>query len=406
MSGDEDDDSLDASLIDQRTRLYYTAKFSDNFEFVNKFEIDADWGDNTLGDLGADGISFEVKNSYVDFTLGSIRSTIGIQGATLARGFILGDDLSAAIIRYQPGTTQDLLVPFIWGKLSERDTNGDTLTTLPNIGIPQIAGDADVNLFGLYPYFPLGDFSLNPYFFYVHTDRGVYAESDWYYVGIDADAKFGDIGLWGSLIYNGGTLARNALTGDPADQGQDNDISGYLLAIGGDFPVGPLALRSQFFWASGQDLDDDLAAGDDVEAFVTIGESGLGSSYYWSEIMGLGIFDDNASAGSPGDHITNIWAFNVGTDFNITEGSKLAVDLWYASLVEDNLLGDSDLGFEIDLVYTVNLIENLNLELVGAYLFAGDAVTADGFDFDLDPALRQDNQDDPWILGTRLSFSF
>ncbi|HHP7234090.1 MAG TPA: hypothetical protein ACFCUC_05620, partial [Desulfobacterales bacterium] len=105
MSGDENDDSLDKSLIDQRTRLYYTAKFSDNFSFVNKFEIDADWGDNTLGDLGADGISFEVKNSYVDFTLGSVRSTVGIQGATLARGFILGDDLAAAIIRYQPGTT-------------------------------------------------------------------------------------------------------------------------------------------------------------------------------------------------------------------------------------------------------------------------------------------------------------
>ena len=405
MSG-QDDDRLDASLIDTRTRLYYTAKFSENFQFVNRFEFDADWGDDALGDIGADGMVFEIKNSFIDFRMGDIRSTIGIQGATLARGFIFGDDLSAAIIRYQPGTTQDLLIPFIWGKFSERDANGDTLTTYPPLGIRQINGDSDVNLFGLYPFFPMGDFTLNPYFFYVHTDRGALQDSDWWYLGLDADGKIGDIGLWGTFIYNGGNLDGDAFLADGTvlDAGEELDISGFLFAIGADFPVGPLALRSQFFYATGQDLEDDS---NDVDAFLPVGEAGLGSSYYWSEIMGLGIFDDNASAGSPGDHITNIWAFNVGTDFNITEGSKLAVDLWYASLAEDNANGDTDLGFEVDLVYSVNLVENLKLELVGAYLFAGDATTGAPFvNADDEFVVDDENDKDPWILGTRLSFSF
>ena len=39
------------------------------------------------------------------------------------------------------------------------------------------------------------------------------------------------------------------------------------------------------------------------------------------------------------------------------------------------LLGNSDLGFEIDLVVTYELIDGLNLDLVGAYLFADDATT-------------------------------
>jgi hypothetical protein len=32
--------------VDTRTRLYYTAKINDNLKFVNKFEMDAVWGEN------------------------------------------------------------------------------------------------------------------------------------------------------------------------------------------------------------------------------------------------------------------------------------------------------------------------------------------------------------------------
>jgi hypothetical protein len=75
-------DEGNTSLVDTRTRLYYTAKFSDNFKFVNKFEMDAVWGgdvnpNNALrdyGDIGADGIAVEVKNSYVDFDMGPVNT--------------------------------------------------------------------------------------------------------------------------------------------------------------------------------------------------------------------------------------------------------------------------------------------------------------------------------------------
>jgi hypothetical protein len=47
--------------IDNRTRLYYTAKFNDDFKFVNKFEFNSNWGDAEGGDVGADGLTFKVK---------------------------------------------------------------------------------------------------------------------------------------------------------------------------------------------------------------------------------------------------------------------------------------------------------------------------------------------------------
>jgi len=40
-------------------------------------------------------------------------------------------------------------------------------------------------------------------------------------------------------------------------------------------------------------------------------------------------------------------------------------------------------------------VDNLKLEVVGAYLFADDATTGGG-----------DNADDPYEIGTRLSLSF
>ena len=54
--------SRDLIQTDTRTRLYYTAKFSDTFQFVNKFEFNNTFGDTNGGDIGADGTSiFRIK---------------------------------------------------------------------------------------------------------------------------------------------------------------------------------------------------------------------------------------------------------------------------------------------------------------------------------------------------------
>ena len=55
----------DLQQVDTRTRLFYTAIFSDDFKFVNKFEFNAAWGDTTGGNIGTDGTTiFRIKNSY------------------------------------------------------------------------------------------------------------------------------------------------------------------------------------------------------------------------------------------------------------------------------------------------------------------------------------------------------
>ena len=74
---------------------------------------------------------------------------------------------------------------------------------------------------------------------------------------------------------------------------------------------------------------------------------------------------------------------------------KVTADLWWAKLAEENTFGEDELGIEADVIITYQLVEGLNLDIVGAYLFAGDALSADG-----------KNDKDPYELGTRLSLSF
>lgn len=96
-----------------------------------------------------------------------------------------------------------------------------------------------------------------------------------------------------------------------------------------------------------------------------------------AEIMGYGIFDNQVSNGAPADKITNIYAIGGGAVFHPADKMTINTDVWYAALAEDNLNGDTDLGFELDGKLSYELMENLMADFVLAYLFAGDATGDD-----------------------------
>ena len=185
-------------------------------------------------------------------------------------------------------------------------------------------------------------------------------DTDIYYLGVDVDAKFDAFSAWATGIYNGGSV-------DNGVGVEESDISAWLLAAGGEVSI----VHGQAFYATGDDGVDN-----DVDAFVKI----PGASYYWSEIMGLGIFDNSTSNNAAGDQVTNIAAFNVGVTVKPMDKLKLDFDAWYAMLDEEVNMGtalvpemEDDLGLELDAKLTYALMDDLNAEFVFAYLFAGDA---------------------------------
>jgi hypothetical protein len=377
-------DTGSQAQADTRTRLYYTAVFNENFKFVNKFEFDNVFGDNVGGDVGADGVIFEVKNSYADFTTGPVRFKVGTQGATISRGFIFADDFSGAYAGIQAGDMANL--QFVWAKVDEKevvgssysfvdltdtDGDGDTTETI-TVNTPQ----SEADLYAFLPVITVSDsLSIAPHFTYVNTEG---TDDDYWFLGVDVDFSSDAFSVWGTAIYEGGEVATSATTSD--------DVQAYLLAVGGSVGM----FHGQMFYASG---DDDAADGDQ-EAFGVGGGGAYvpGNSYYWSEIMGYGVFDNQVSAGSPADNISNIFAANFGVTAKVAEKLTLSGDLWYAMLAEDNAAGEDDLGVEIDVRATYAIMDNLNLDLVAAYLFADDA-TGGG-------------DEDPIEVGAQLSLSF
>jgi hypothetical protein len=392
-------DPADLQRVDTRTRLYYTAVLNDNLKLVNKFEMDNQWGTTAqggYGDFGADGIGIEVKQTYMDANIGPVRAKVGTFDITWARGFIYADEQSGVTLSFKMG---DVLVPISWIKGNEGGGGHNSL---------------DADILGLYPVFQLGEkITLNPFIIYAYSKSGgapmagttgistysnnvipgaaidpaVYQEdgAGLYWIGTDFDATLGSVGLWASAAYVGGTIKNDA-------PGQDDiDAKGWFVAGGASMPLGPVELHGQAFYASGDDDPDDS----DFDAFFGIGGGGVGEAYYWSEIMGNGVFDEQISAGSTVD-ISNLWAANIGVSLKPVEKLKLTADIWYAAHVEDDYITDEkNLGTEVDLRADYQLTEGLNLTVIGAYLFADDATSLDG-----------DNQEDPYEVGAQLSLSF
>ncbi|TKB06335.1 hypothetical protein [Desulforhopalus sp. IMCC35007] len=337
--------------MDNRTRLYYTAKFNDDFKFVNKFEFNSVWGDDNGGDIGADGDTFRVKNSYADFNLGTTNVKLGIQGATIARGFLFDDDFSGIMVTGNFGNVS--VTPFYIAVQTE-DGGG---------------ADFDRGYFGAVASVKISDaISMSPYFVYdaassgttdttedvvvaigepletVVTSSTAAGDMDNFFVGTDIDVKMDAVSLWGTFIYNGYTI-------------QDVDGDAFLVAGGANAGIA----HGQAFYATGDD------------AFM----NPRGRSYYWSEILGLGVFDNTAPTGSPADGITNIAAFNAGVTVKPMDKLTFDADVWYAMLAEDNAMGEDELGLEFDGKLTYALMDNLNAEFILAYLVAGDAVGDD-----------------------------
>lgn len=381
FTGEDQTDEADVTKVDTRTRIYYTAKFSDSFKFVNKFEMDATWGDASTGygDIGADGVKVEVKNSYADMTFDKTNVMLGVQGTTICRGFIFDDDFAGAVVTYKASDT--LSIPFIWVKAYEGGYGKD-------------ANDYDFDYYAVYPSINLGKATVNPLLMYAYSKDSSNFDNFYtnplgdeltkisvYYLGADVDANVGPASVWFTGIYEGGKVD---LAGEL--ETASVDVKAYLLALGAGADVDKMNVHGQLFYASGSEANDT-----DYKAFWVP----AGQSYYWAEIMGYGIFDNQFSNGSCGDQISDIMALNLGASFKASDKLTLNGDLWFAQLAEDDANGNKDLGTEIDLSANYKLLDNVSLDVVAAYLVAGDSTT-----------LESDDEADPMELGTMISFKF
>lgn len=385
FTGDGEDESLDMSKVDARGRLWTKHIINDTTSWTNRIEFNVIWGDeDNGGGIATDGTDYiRFKHSYVDLDTTvaetDLHFRIGLQGFTAANGMLFDDDFAGMVVSHEGGFATH---KFIWMKVFEGATlSGEYEEDLE---------DLDVDFLGLSSSFNFMNdaLTLNTNVFYMVSEDGREwsattgnQDIDVYFLGADLTYTMDNGNIWGTLLYEGGTAA-------VANSDVEYDMSAYLAAIGGQIDFDPASVHAQVFYASG---DDDLSDTDSTAFYVPRGQS-----YYWAEIMGLGVFDYTASNGSCGDTLSNIVALNLGLSYEVTEDLTLTGDIWYAEHVDTNdSVTESALGTEVDLRADYKLNEDMNVTLVGAYLFADDATTMDAED-----------ASDVFEIGLQLSFRF
>lgn len=391
----------DTNAVDTRTRLFYTAKFSENLKFVNKFELNATWGQNGgYGQVGADnngGDYFRVKNSYVDFKLAEQRFTIGVQNFQLARGYIVDDDASGVKAMFK--VNDSIYLPLIFMKMYEGGV-GKTQSS----GVS--ASDYDVNAYVFYPTIYINkENTLKPHVAYLTSENGSFASAkntnffsndptsatflpgvtkvDLWTAGLEYDGKIGIFDLGATGIFQFGNVTVPAAAYGGHDQ---LNFNGNLFDLFGGVNLGPANVHVKGIYSSGNKHDEDPAKSGNLAGFVNPGKRDTwGASYYWAEIMGEGIIDNQAPLGAPDDKISNVYIANLGGSYKLLADLKFAADLWWANRAQDVAIAtdltrqsqrySSTLGTELDLVATYTIVDNLKLDLIGAYLWAGDCIT-------------------------------
>jgi len=101
------EDNHTYTLFEQRARLQYIAKASDDLKLVTHFEVDSTWGDTAYNNgrgsgagAGADTVNLETKNVYLDFKIPEtpVHMKLGIQGwGDAYKGIIYNNDIAGAV---------------------------------------------------------------------------------------------------------------------------------------------------------------------------------------------------------------------------------------------------------------------------------------------------------------------
>jgi hypothetical protein len=237
-------------------------------------------------------------------------------------------------------------------------------------------------------------------------------------IGVDARLRLGPFSIDPTFLYQFGSRdvgrGATALTFTPAGGGapvlitdpggsRNQDISAFLADVIAGFQAGPLLLEGRFSYGSGNKASDNLiTGGTDVNHFQTIStDSGWWGT--WSNITALSIdYLQTMYTGVGGLNPANIGYDKYGlmrlagrASYALTPtftAYGIVGAHWTAESVDVNsvllpavgiiptgaIAGNSDkesyLGTEINLGFTWRLAPNLAFDLVGAYMFTGDAL--------------------------------
>ena len=389
------------NFVKQRMRMYFTSIASENLKVVYKNEIDFEWGDNSFanargegGRLGGDTVNLETKNVYMEMMIPNtpLKATLGLQGVTLHKGWFMSDDVAAA--RFDVNLDPFSVLAY-WAHANDQDftSSSDDDWHLVASGAYK-AENMDARLSFGYERGVNDPNNLVP---------GVITKDDNFYL------LMGEFGMSFDMVSFYAILGLNAGKRKNSNA-KDNKYKGTMAEVQVDFALDIATLYVNFRYASGE---KEKASGQDF------GFRGMsGQTYSWSEILSDGYFweananlsqidsiGDNGYAvpgHSPSNHPSNMWAIAGGADIKPTDTTSIGLDLYYVKMIKKrpSIVGNNekDIGFEVDLDVTQKIYDNLDMKIVGAYMFAGDAFG--------NVSQTSKSRDNAYVLGLGFNYKF
>jgi hypothetical protein len=344
--------------VDQRMRLWFTGALNENVKGVFAVENDVTWGDADA-DYGLDyKADLEIKSSYIQFNAMDAKTTVGLQGFSLGRGFVMADDAPGLQIVKKIGDMNLLLA---WVHAVEGSLSDDS---------------ADQDVYAVQLDLKAGGFSVVPVLTYIAGPTG---DNTNIIFGASVDGKAGDIGLAFTLLGS---------SWDTAGTGPGSDGFGIVAYGKASMGIGDVAVSAE----AGYIGDEDAAGGN----FQAVNASATGSSAYatnFAEVLTGGKFDGRGTVGhqAVGDTIMNWLYGKLAAKAKVDDKSNVEAALIYAAQAVDvGVVASKTFGFEFDAYYNRTLVEGLTATIGGGYLFTDD-------DFGTDNAYK---------LGTMLTYSF
>lgn len=410
------DDNDVKSFFDTRLRLYWDFRPSELLRVHYRMEIGdvrfgggVDNGSDVSGNLvpvigpgsgggvGADGVNIETKNIFLEFSIPLIRG-LSFRGGILGYGDrydfnILADDFAGLQLLYQRG---DVAAHFVYFKFFEGDTRNN-------------ADDSD--WFGVDAQYQVSQSTSVAATFYYWIDQenrgNLNADPYQFWIGGEVTSRLGLVQLNGYGIYNQGQGFFGRRSGKN---------SGINLSVSGDIhiPLGSFGLQVQYISGedgSKQQIEGGSKDSDSISAWVSY----FNRMYQGPEIISLGPIID------VGDGFSSKWGTGNGfyngdyngrllvigrSAFHVHPKVSLHLVGAYDLAAANNVNGDRNRGFEVDLWAQWNILPKLWLRIGGAYYITGDWWKNNPDASFTGQGAGSANPDNIWQFGTRLQYDF
>ncbi|MHC1725308.1 MAG: hypothetical protein AB9866_04720, partial [Syntrophobacteraceae bacterium] len=451
------------------------------------------------GGVGADGVNVELKSAYIEFNIPNTPTTaiVGIQPLALLDSWIVDEEFSAAVLVTKLDPFR-VTLGYVAGQYGADDLiNGNGTANSHNSDMPFTSQDLNVDDLFLTVDYAEGPFKASGIFFWQDAHRstvsmdpstlsvatggftgrgsGFFPNNTIINAGgvrvvngpslVDSNNLF-DLGFnftykvdwllaYVNFVKNLGSVdfkvpLFNTNTGTLKDS---VDYTGFMVDAGVSYFCGPYTFNIGGFYTTGPDFSSVVANnGTGVDATVPFRGTNstdvdwftypLGTSKYFSEIIGGGILGDDmyairgysrgVSAANVGQNSgldtvywrgygmpTNLWTITAGAAWQVAENTKISGSYWYFGTansvpVSYNLNSggtrynmSSSIGHELDFYLDQKIVDGLTLTLVGAYLIADDAFAPIPMGANVnDIRFYQSHADDAFELGARLQWNF